>query len=214
MVNLTRIYTRTGDHGSTRLSDNSVASKTDLRVDTYGHVDEANSAIGVVLATPGLPEKLVQLLGVVQNELFDVGADLSTPLSDDPPWPPVRIPQTSVDRLERWCDEFGEPLPNLRSFVLPGGSVAGAYLHVVRTVVRRAERAGWEAAAEFGVDTPGGITSLALTYLNRLSDLAFILSRWVTTEQGAQPEREVLWVPGGGDHGDGDHGDGDQSTPG
>lgn len=203
MVNLTRIYTRTGDAGSTRLSDNSVASKTDLRVESYGHVDEANSVIGVVLAVPGLPQQLVEVLAVVQNELFDVGADLSTPLSDDPPWPPVRIQQASIDRLEQWCDEFGEPLPNLRSFVLPGGSVAGAHLHVVRTVVRRAERAGWRAAAEHGVDTPGGVTSTALTYLNRLSDLVFILSRWVTTEAGAHADHEVLWVPGG-----------DQSTPG
>lgn len=206
MVNLTRIYTRTGDAGQTRLSDNSVAQKSDLRVAAYGHVDEANSSIGVVLALPDLPTAVAEVLTFIQNELFDAGADLSTPISDDPPWPPLRIEQASIDRLEAWCDEFGEPLPHLRSFILPAGSAAGAHLHVVRTIVRRAERAGWEAAERHGLDVPGGVTSLSLTYLNRLSDLVFILSRSVTTEAGAHPEREVLWVPGSGRD--------SQSTPG
>ncbi len=196
MVNLTRIYTRTGDAGKTRLSDNSVADKTDLRVEAYGHVDEANSLLGVVLAGD-LPQSVRTCLNLIQNELFDVGADLSTPINQDPPWPPIRISQTSIDRLEGWCDEFGEPLPNLRSFILPSGSLAGAHLHVARTVVRRAERAAWRAAEEFGLDQPGGLNLLAITYLNRLSDLAFILSRYVTTGAGERAADEVLWVPGG-----------------
>lgn len=200
MVNLTRIYTRTGDAGQTRLSDNSVASKTDLRVDAYGHVDEANAAIGVALSQPDLPKAVAEVLVLVQNEMFDVGADLSTPINDNPPWPPLRIEQASIDRLEGWCDEFGDPLPNLRSFILPGGSPAGAQLHVARTIVRRAERAGWLAADEAGLDAAGGVNKLALTYLNRLSDLLFILSRSVTTEAGAHADKEVLWVPGGERH--------------
>ena len=198
MVNLTRIYTRTGDAGETRLSDNSVARKTDLRVQAYGHVDEANSAIGVALATPGLPTAIAAALAVVQNELFDVGADLSNPLVKDPQWEPLRIIQSSIDRLEAWCDEFGEPLPNLRSFILPGGTMAAAQLHVALTIVRRAERTAWEAADQHGMevgsledDIPGGINPLAIKYLNRLSDLLFIMSR------AANGDQEVLWVPGG-----------------
>lgn len=192
MVHLTRIYTRTGDGGSTRLGDNSVAGKSDLRVQAYGDVDEANSAIGVALAM-GLPDEVAVILRHVQNELFDVGADLSTPVRDDPPWPPLRIEQPSVDRLEGWCDEFGGPLPDLRSFILPGGSLAAAQLHVVRTVLRRAERTAWAAVA----DTPEGSFNLvALTYLNRLSDLVFILARHVATDGGRNPDAEVLWRPG------------------
>ncbi|WP_420175329.1 cob(I)yrinic acid a,c-diamide adenosyltransferase [Luteococcus sp. OSA5] len=198
MVNLTRIYTRTGDAGETRLSDNSVARKTDLRVQAYGAVDEANSAIGVALATGGLDERITAALGIVQNELFDLGADLSNPLVAEPQWEPLRIVQESIDRLETWCDEFGEDLPNLRSFILPGGTPAAAQLHVARTVVRRAERIAWEAAEQYGTEvtddpeqTPGGVSLLAIKYLNRLSDLLFIMSR------AANGAAEVLWVPGG-----------------
>ncbi|MGD8213567.1 cob(I)yrinic acid a,c-diamide adenosyltransferase [Aestuariimicrobium sp. Y1814] len=204
MVNLTRIYTRTGDRGNTRLSDNSVARKTDLRVQAYGAVDEANSVIGVALASGELPEPVAEVLRVVQNELFDVGADLSTPLVSDPEWEPLRILQSSIDRLERWCDEFGDPLPNLRSFILPTATTVGAaQLHVARTAVRRAERIAWEAAEEHGLDEagtkedPGGISSTAIMYLNRLSDLLFILTRSASTEAGTKPEAETLWVPGG-----------------
>lgn len=197
MVNLTRIYTRTGDAGSTRLVDNSVARKTDVRVAAYGDVDEANSHIGVVLAGPGVPEPVAEVLKVIQNELFDVGADLATPLVDQPEWEPLRTVQSSVDRLEAWCDEFSAELPNLRSFILPGGTPAGAQLHVCRTVVRRAERTAWRAVEEHGTDVgtkehPGGVNVLAITYLNRLSDLLFILTRAVNGADG-----EVLWVPGG-----------------
>ncbi len=196
MVNLTRIYTRTGDAGSTRLSDNSVAPKTDLRVEAYGQVDEANSALGIALAAGGLPEALAAALSDVQNELFDVGADLSNPVVANPPWPPLRIEQASIDRLERWCDEFGAGLPDLASFILPGGTPGAAYLHLARTIVRRAERAGWRAAEEHGLcpnpgeGVDGGVNPLALTYLNRLSDLLFIASR---VANGAG---DILWIPG------------------
>lgn len=197
MVNLTRIYTRTGDAGETRLSDNSVTRKTDLRVEAYGQVDEANSAIGVALATGGLDERCTAALAIIQNELFDLGADLSNPLSANPPWEPLRVIQSSIDRLEVWCDEFGEDLPNLRSFILPGGTAAAANLHVARTICRRAERAAWRAVEAHGTDVAaepgvqGGVNPLAVTYLNRLSDLLFIMSRY------ANRDDEVLWVPGG-----------------
>jgi cob(I)alamin adenosyltransferase len=203
MVRLTRIYTRTGDGGSTRLSDMSATRKSDPRVEAYGDVDEANSAIGVALATGQLPEPVAALLSALQNELFDLGADLSNPLRPDPPdetaqWEPLRITQDYVDRLEGWCDELSEPLPALTSFILPGGSMAAAQLHVARTVTRRAERRAWAAVEVYGTEAvaddavPGGVNPLALTYLNRLSDLLFILIRVVNGRDG-----EVLWVPGG-----------------
>jgi cob(I)alamin adenosyltransferase len=197
VVRLTRIYTRTGDDGQTRLSDNSVAQKTDPRVAAYGDVDEANSAIGVALATGQLPAEVETVLRRIQNELFDVGADLSNPLAEDPPWEPLRVTAEYIDRLEGWCDAFGDPLPNLTSFILPGGTLAAAQLHVARTITRRAERAAWNAVETYGLETgrddaPGGLNRLALTYLNRLSDLLFILTR---VANGA--DSEVLWVPGG-----------------
>lgn len=189
MVNLTRIYTRTGDHGTTRLSDNSVAAKTDPRVEAYGDVDEANSLIGVAIATGELPERVVDILNLVRNELFDVGADLSNPVQDNPPWEPLRIIAESVTRLEAFCDELGDPLPNLRSFILPGGQLGAAHLHVARTVVRRAERRAWACVQAHG---EASMNLLAITYLNRLSDLLFIMTR---VANGTKDE--VLWVPGG-----------------
>ena len=197
MVELTRIYTRTGDDGQTRLSDMSLADKTDLRVAAYGDVDEANSSIGVALAAGGLPPEVAEVLGTIQNEMFDLGADLSNPLAADPPYPPLRVTQEYVDRLERWCDAFGDPLPKLRSFILPGGTLAAAQLHVARTITRRAERSAWRAMALYGTDgasegVPGGVNLLAVRYLNRLSDLLFILTRVVNGV-----ESEVLWTPGG-----------------
>jgi len=198
MVRLTRIYTRTGDGGSTRLSDMSVAGKTDARVEAYGDVDEANSVLGVALATQQLPEPVAAVLRSLQNELFDLGADLSTPVRPDPEWEPLRITQDYVDRLERWCDDFSEALPALTSFILPGGSLGAAQLHVARTVTRRAERRAWTAVELYGTEPvaddsrPGGVNPLALTYLNRLSDLLFILIRVVNGRDG-----DVLWVPGG-----------------
>jgi cob(I)alamin adenosyltransferase len=188
MVNLTRIYTRTGDQGETRLGDLSTTTKNDLRLHAYADVDEANAHIGVALATGGLEDDVVQVLTRVQNDLFDVGADLSTPVVPDPEYPPLRVEQDYVDRLEGWCDAFNEALPKLRSFILNGGTPAAAHLHVARTVVRRAERAGWAAYEKHGETR----TVRALTYLNRLSDLLFILARHANREQG-----DVLWVPGG-----------------
>jgi cob(I)alamin adenosyltransferase len=194
MVNLTRIYTRTGDAGTTRLGDMSEVSKTDPRLEAYANVDEANSQIGYALALTGssaaLDTDVVAVLVQVQNDLFDVGADLATPVVADPEFVPLRVEPGYIDRLEGWCDQYNEPLDKLRSFILPGGTQAASLLHVARTVVRRAERSGWLAheshASEMNV--------LAIRYLNRLSDLLFILARYANRERG-----DVLWRPGG-DH--------------
>ncbi|MDP9823830.1 cob(I)alamin adenosyltransferase [Nocardioides massiliensis] len=188
MVNLTRIYTRTGDGGRTRLGDMSETSKNDLRLHAYADVDEANAHLGHALAAGGLEEDVVKVLTTVQNDLFDVGADFCTPVVPDPEYPPLRIEQAYVDRLEQWCDDYNADLPNLRSFILNGGTAGAALLHVARTVVRRAERSAW-AAYEEHAET---MNVLAITYLNRLSDLLFILARHANREQG-----DVLWVPGG-----------------
>lgn len=188
MVNLTRIYTRTGDAGETRLGDMSVTTKTDLRLLAYADVDEANAHLGVALATGGLEEDVVHVLTRVQNDLFDVGADLCTPVVPDPEYPPLRIEQDYVDRLERWCDEYNEHLPKLRSFILNGGTPGAAHLHVARTVIRRAERGAWAAYEVHGE----AMNKIAITYLNRLSDLVFILARHANRAEG-----DVLWVPGG-----------------
>ena len=188
MVNLTRIYTRTGDGGRTRLGDMSETSKTDPRLQAYADVDEANAHIGAALAVGELSENVVRVLTHVQNDLFDVGADLCTPVTPDPAHPPLRIEQEYVDRLEGWCDHYNEDLPKLRSFILSGGTPTAAQLHVARTVVRRAERSAW-TAWDVHADT---MNQLAITYLNRLSDLLFILARVANRENG-----DVLWVPGG-----------------
>ena len=188
MVNLTRIYTRTGDAGTTRLGDMSETSKNDVRLHAYADVDEANAQIGVALALGGLEDDVVAILTRVQNDLFDVGADFCTPVVAEPEFPPLRIEQDYVDRLEGWCDQYNEHLEKLRSFILNGGTPGAALLHVVRTVVRRAERSGWAAYEEHGET----MNVLALQYLNRLSDLVFILARHANREQG-----DVLWKPGG-----------------
>ncbi len=188
MVNLTRIYTRTGDTGETRLGDMSLTTKNDLRLKAYADVDEANAAIGVALAMGNLEEAVAAVVTTVQNDLFDVGADFCTPVVEKPDFPPLRIEQAYVDRLEAWCDEFNENLPRLRSFILNGGTPGAAYLHVARTVVRRAERSAW-AAFEQHEDT---MNVLAIKYLNRLSDLLFILARHANRENG-----DLLWKPGG-----------------
>ena len=188
MVNLTRIYTRTGDGGETRLGDMSVTTKNDLRLHAYADVDEANANIGLAIATGGLDDDVVKVLTHVQNDLFDVGADFCTPVVPDPEFPPLRIEQEYVDRLEGWCDHYNESREKLRSFILSGGTVGAAHLHVSRTVVRRAERSAW-AAFEVHGDT---MNRLAIMYLNRLSDLVFILARYANRERG-----DVLWVPGG-----------------
>jgi cob(I)alamin adenosyltransferase len=195
MVNLTRIYTRTGDAGTTRLGDMSEAPKTDLRLAAYADVDETNSHIGHALTVEGLDDDVVEVLTQVQNDLFDVGADLATPVVADPQFPPLRVEPGYVDRLEHWCDHYNEPLEKLRSFILPGGTRAAALLHVARTSARRAERSGWAAFESHGA----AMNVVAITYLNRLSDLLFILARHANRERG-----DVLWQPGG-DH---DRGDG------
>ncbi|HWU33457.1 MAG TPA: cob(I)yrinic acid a,c-diamide adenosyltransferase [Marmoricola sp.] len=188
MVNLTRIYTRTGDGGQTRLGDMSLTSKNDPRLHAYADVDEANAHVGVAIAIGELEPEIVEILTRIQNDLFDVGADLCTPVVENPEYPPLRITQEYIDRLEGWCDHYNESLSPLRSFILNGGTKAAAQLHVVRTVVRRAERGAW-AANETYADV---MNPLAIKYLNRLSDLIFILARYANRENG-----DVLWVPGG-----------------
>jgi cob(I)alamin adenosyltransferase len=185
---LSRIYTRTGDDGTTALGDGSRTVKTDPRLAAYADVDEANSAIGVAITMGDLPAGIVTLLSRVQNEMFDVGADLATPVVASPAYPPLRIDAAYVERLESECDAYNSALPTLRSFLLPGGSPGAALLHVARTVTRRAERSAWAAAAEHG----DSLSPWPARYLNRLSDLLFILSRVANAGHG-----DVLWKPGG-----------------
>ena len=185
-VHLTRIYTRTGDDGTTALGDMSRAPKTDPRVAAFGDVDEANSSIGVALAEGGLSPDVYDLLTTVQNDMFDVGADLCTPIVPDPQWTTLRIDASYVERLEAACDRFNADLPALDSFVLPGGTKGSALLHVARTVTRRAERSTWELLHT----DPDGTNPLTATYLNRLSDLLFILARVANSATG-----DVKWRP-------------------
>jgi cob(I)alamin adenosyltransferase len=186
-VHLTRIYTKTGDDGTTALGDMSRVRKTDPRVGAYADCDETNASIGVALALGELPEAVAAVLRVIQNDLFDVGADLCTPVVPDPAYPPLRVEEGYVTRLEGWCDEFNAALPKLSSFILPGGTVGAALLHQARTLSRRAERSAWLLFE----DDPERTNKQAMLYLNRLSDLLFILSRV------ANPDGDVLWKPGG-----------------
>jgi cob(I)alamin adenosyltransferase len=182
-VNLTRIYTRLGDAGETHLGDMSRVPKTHPRIEAYGDVDELNAHIGVALNVEGMPEQYAEWLRRIQNDLFDVGADLSVPESDDPDARErLRVLPEQVAWLEERCDEVNADLPKLRSFLLPGGSPAAAALHVCRTVCRRAERRALEVE---------GANPEILRYLNRLSDLLFILSRGAN--RGGE---EPLWQPG------------------
>ena len=183
-VRLTKIYTRGGDAGETSLGDGSRVSKLDLRMAAYGTVDELNAVLGVVL-TGECPAVIRETLTRVQNELFDLGADLSVPLEHEGR---LRTTQEQVDELELDCDRFNAKLPELKSFVLPGGTQAAALLHVARTVCRRAEREALAASTEHE------LSPLALVYLNRLSDLLFILARAANASDGAG---EPLWKPGG-----------------
>ena len=188
MVNLTRIYTKTGDDGTTSLGDMSRTSKNDPRLEAYATVDEANSAIGVVLALGSLKDdEIIKLLVRIQNDLFDVGADLCTPIVDNPATEPLRVLESQIDYLEKQIDKYNESLQPLRTFVLPSGTPASALMHVARTVVRRAERNTWHAIHSFG----GGVNPVTAKYLNRLSDLLFVLARTANKEIGDQ-----LWVPG------------------
>jgi cob(I)alamin adenosyltransferase len=193
-VVLSRIYTRTGDDGTTTLGDFSRARKTDPRLGAYADVDEANSAIGVALSLGGLRPDIAALLTRIQNELFDVGADLCNPVTpvdpaaEDSAQSALRVTEDYVTALEQACDEHNADLATLRSFILPGGTPGAALLHVARTVVRRAERSAWAAIAAHG----DNVNPVAARYLNRLSDLLFILSRQANAERG-----DVLWQPGG-----------------
>lgn len=213
MVNITRVYTRTGDDGTTALGDFSRVPKTDPRLAAYADANEANAAIGVALATGELDEQVAAVLTRVQNDLFDVGADLCNPLADTYEYEPLRVKQEWIDELERDCDTFLEKVEKLRSFILPGGSMAAAQLHVATTVTRRAERSTWAAVQAYGTEAGqgkagrdaavkageapgpvGGVNVLTAHYLNRLSDLLFVLARVANIARGG----DVLWVPGGG----------------
>jgi cob(I)alamin adenosyltransferase len=185
-IRLTRIYTKTGDAGQTHLGDMSRVSKTDPRLVAFADVDEANSALGVALALGSVEPWVAELLRSIQNDLFDVGADLCTPITENPAYPPLRITAAYTERLEAACDTYNETLPKLNSFILPGGTPAAALLHQARTVARRAERSVW-ALLEVEPEQTNAETA---RYLNRLSDLIFILSRV------ANPDGDILWEPG------------------
>jgi len=184
-VNLTRIYTRLGDKGETHLGDMSRVPKTHPRIEAYGTVDELNAQVGAVLALDAVPERYREWLRRVQNDLFDVGADISVPEGGERERLRVRAEQT--EWLEQACDEVNATLPSLKSFVLPGGTPLAAQLHVARTVCRRAERRALDVGDELNPEV--------VRYLNRLSDLLFILSRGANADAG---EDEPLWEPGGG----------------
>lgn len=199
MVNLTRIYTRTGDDGTTALGDFTRTHKTDTRLVAYADANEANAAIGVAVAAGDLRDDVRRTLTRVQNDLFDVGADLCTPLQESYEHPPLRVRAGWVDELEADCDRYLEEVEKLRSFILPGGTPGSAHLHLATTIVRRAERSAWAAREAYGTDPgsgpgEGGVNPLTTTYLNRLSDLLFILARVANLPVGG----DVLWEPGGG----------------
>jgi cob(I)alamin adenosyltransferase len=187
-VHLTRIYTKTGDAGTTALVDGSRIGKDDPRLAAFGDCDEANSAIGTAVALGGLPDDVCELLRRLQNDLFDVGADLATPVVENPRHEPLRVVPADVERLESAIDIYNARLGNLDSFVLPGGVPGAALLHLARAIVSRAERHTWQAI-EAHVDS---MSPLPARYLNRLSDLLFVLARYANTVAG---EGDVLWTP-------------------
>jgi len=188
MVVLNKIYTRSGDDGSTALGSGERRKKYDPRIAAYGTIDEVNAAIGVARLHTSHDAELDAALARIQNDLFDVGADLANPVSSSPPYPPLRIDDAYITRLEAECDAYNEALPTLRSFLLPGGSPGSTLLHMARTVTRRAERSAWAAAGQHG----DSMSPLPARYLNRLSDLLFILAR-----QANAGHDDVLWKPGG-----------------
>ena len=192
-VKLNRIYTGTGDDGTTGLGDFSRIRKTDPRLAAYADTDEAGAAIGLAVTLGGLPDDVATLLRRVQNDLFDLGADLCLPLATSYEYEPLRVQPEWPGELEAAIDRYNADLPRLTTFVLAGGSAGAAYLHVARTVVRRAERSVWVAIETHGTGPDGGVNHLVATYLNRLSDLLFVLARYATGQDG-----EVLWQPGGG----------------
>ena len=189
MVKLNRIYTKTGDNGTTGLGDGERVVKFDLRVEAFGTVDEANSAVGLARLHTGDDAEIDGILARIQNDLFDLGADLCTPDKGQKlSWEPLRIIDSQVLRLEGEIDAMNTRLKPLKSFILPGGSPAAAYLHLARTVARRAERQMVELAAK----PEENIGLAALRYINRVSDLLFVLSRVVN----GNGTKDVLWVPG------------------
>jgi len=188
MVYLNKIYTRTGDKGETALGDGTRVSKTHPRIGAYGTVDELNAVIGLGIATEGCPEVMAQQLKTIQNDLFDLGADLCVPESDEPlEYEPLRVKEEQVTQLEQWIDTHNERLEPLTSFILPGGTPLAAYLHQGRTVCRRAEIAVLELVKTASVNEQ------AVTYLNRLSDLLFVMARVANLDSGG----DILWKPGG-----------------
>ena len=190
MVKLNKIYTKTGDDGTTGLSDGSRVKKYDLRPSAYGDVDELNSFIGLSINCINKERKynsLVEILKKIQNDLFDLGADLSTPIEEKPKFEPLRIKNSQVLNLEDMIDKFNNKLEPLNSFVLPGGSEISCWLHITRTVARRAERSITKLAEK------NKINKQSLIYINRLSDFLFVVSR-VTNDNG---KADILWVPGG-----------------
>ncbi|MCK7638507.1 cob(I)yrinic acid a,c-diamide adenosyltransferase [Corynebacterium pygosceleis] len=189
-VHLTKIYTRTGDDGTTGLSNFERVPKNDPRLVAYAECDETNCAIGQVLALGAPGDSVAGVLRRIQNELFDAGADLATPVEESPKYPPLRVAQSYIDGLENDCDRFNADLPALDSFILPGGTPTAALLHTARVIARRAERAAWAAVEAY----PETTSALPARYLNRLSDLLFILGRV------ANDGDDVPWVPGSGRH--------------
>ncbi len=184
MVKLTRIYTKTGDKGKTSLVSGKRVSKDNIRIRAYGTVDELNSILGVV--KHHVSKKLIKVIAEIQNDLFDLGADLANPITKSPKFPPLRITENQVKRLESTIDKFNKPLSSLNSFILPGGSISASYLHNARTVTRRAESLIVE------LNSKEKINVFSMTYVNRLSDLFFVLSR---VENG-NGKKDVLWKPG------------------
>ncbi|MBN9645005.1 cob(I)yrinic acid a,c-diamide adenosyltransferase [Corynebacterium mendelii] len=187
-VHLTKIYTRTGDAGETGLSNFQRVSKNDPRLKAYADCEETNCVLGVALAGGGITDEVREVLSRIQNELFDAGADLATPIEENPKYPPLRVEQSYIDGLETDCDRFNDRLGNLDSFILPGGTPAGAHINLARVVCRRAERSAWQAYHAH----PETTSILPAKYLNRLSDLLFILGRVVNDGN------DITWVPGSG----------------
>ena len=192
-VRINRVYTRTGDDGTTGLGDFSRTPKTDPRLAAYADVDETGAAVGLALTLGGLDDDVAALLQRVQNDLFDVGADLCLPLAAEYQYEPLRVKAEWISEIESAIDSYNENVPKLTTFVLCGGTPGAAYLHLARTVARRAERSIWAAIEAHGTEIPHGVNQLPAQYLNRLSDLLFVLARHANRSTG-----DVLWQPGGG----------------
>lgn len=189
MVKLNKIYTRTGDGGTTGLATGPRRSKADLRIESFGAVDEANAALGLAMLHAGDQPQLADMLTRIQNDLFDLGADLATPdTGDKPEWEPLRIVDAQVERLEKEIDLLNAELSPLNSFILPGGSALSAHLHLARTIARRAERLMVALKEKDGEI----VSAAALKYVNRLSDFLFVAARYANDRGKA----DVLWVPG------------------